>query len=229
MASNRPLHWYPSTLGERLRFAADRQPREGRRRGIRLFQERIKGAYPDLVGCALSTIQSYANDVSEPSLEFLRASADVLSVRYEWLAVGQGQATEKEEAAAQLAYRKRPTEVERTLKGGYRQWSSLNPHAQSALAAAWAAILGPRSPHTVLEQHGQLISTLGRAVARDLGRAVDQPLQELGLASGVIPPETSTYVVLVCEAIRTYAEGHRRATLEFEAEFARRHEEEDHG
>lgn len=215
------------TVAGRLKYAADRQSNEGRRRGLRLFQQRISQEHPDLVGCALSTIQGYASGAAEPSLDFLRKAAALLNVRFPWLATGQGEPTTVEEEAAAVARYSRSNALERGLAHQVSGWPALSPHARSAVAGAWAAILGEIDPGDVTEQHGQLSLTHGGRVARDLGRALDQPLQTVGLLSGAIPEERDTYVVLVCEALRVYARGRRQAQEDFEAYWESQQEEHD--
>lgn len=99
------------TLADRLRWAIERQPRQGRQRGLRLFQRRmeerakeiLRAGGPPLTGTHLSTIQGYVNGTAEPSRQFLVEAARVLGVREAWLILGEGAPTEEEEQAIKKA------------------------------------------------------------------------------------------------------------------------------
>jgi hypothetical protein len=97
------------TLGGRLRWAIDRMPAEGRKRGLRLFQRRLGARAEELSdgidGTALSTIQGYCNDEQEPSLGFLREASAILRVRIEWLAFGSGMPTEVDTGLHEVSQR----------------------------------------------------------------------------------------------------------------------------
>jgi transcriptional regulator with XRE-family HTH domain len=82
--------------------------REGRQRGLRLFQRKINAhskeiaehGGPRLRGVAASSIQNYLNGDADPPLRFLREAARLLEVREAWLICGVGFPTEAEQAAA---------------------------------------------------------------------------------------------------------------------------------
>lgn len=94
-------NWH--TLGGRLRWAINQQPASGRKRGLRLFQARMKKYAPAMPGTSLSAIQGYLRDDGEPSLAFVRQAAVLLSVREPWLACGDGMPTkEKDSGDAEL-------------------------------------------------------------------------------------------------------------------------------
>ena len=75
------------TVGERLKAAI-----VACGYSIRKFQAAVKerGA----PGASYPTVHRYLKNKSEPTAPFLREAADLLGVRYEWLAVGQGEMTE---------------------------------------------------------------------------------------------------------------------------------------
>lgn len=82
------------TLGERLQTALE----FGGWRVLAFrdeMKERLEGT--DARGYTHPAIKRYLDDRAEPSLGFLRVAADVLGVRYPWLAVEQGAMTEEEE------------------------------------------------------------------------------------------------------------------------------------
>lgn len=117
-----------NTLEGRLRWAIERPSwREGKKRGLRLFQSRMeprvaevaKAGGPILEGVALSSIQTYLNGDVVPPLPFLREAAPVLGVREAWLISGDGFPTEEENATAR----------------GIRMTSSLTAHPLGRLVA----------------------------------------------------------------------------------------------
>ncbi len=89
------------TIGERLEEALRlwEHPPKGKR-GKKAFHEAIK---PRLqmrggqMGITYQTILSYFDGSSTPSLEWLREAADLLTVRFDWLVLGQGEAKEMNE------------------------------------------------------------------------------------------------------------------------------------
>lgn len=96
-------------MANRLRWAMNRHDwREGRRRGLRLFQKRMderakeleEAGGPRLEGVSKSSIQTYLSGKVVPPLPFLQAAARVLGLREAWLISGDGFATEEENAAA---------------------------------------------------------------------------------------------------------------------------------
>ena len=89
--------WKTNTLGGRLRSAIDRQPPEGKSRGVGLLIKKLQER--EAPGANYPSINSYLENRVEPPLAFLRAVADALGVRFTWLAVGQGAETEEAEQA----------------------------------------------------------------------------------------------------------------------------------
>jgi hypothetical protein len=135
------------TLPGRLRWAIDRLPKQGRRRGLRLFVARMQERARELerkreralTGVYLSSIQGYVSGDVDPPLYFLEQAADVLGVRLAWLNAGEGAATEEEEriwrdAKAQVSEAWRALEhrlrsaKEKGLREGFPAFDVL-PHA----------------------------------------------------------------------------------------------------
>lgn len=77
------------TLGERLRRGI-----ESAGHSVRAFHREMEAR--GVSGSSYPNIHRYLADNSEPALGFLREAADLLGVRYEWLAVGQGPMKETE-------------------------------------------------------------------------------------------------------------------------------------
>src|SRR5690606_19588238 len=101
-----------NTLPGRLQWAIAEQPRQGRQRGLRLFQRRMEERAaqveaeggPPLAGTHLASIQGYISGKVEPSLRFLEEAARVLGVRPAWLAYNDGPPREAERVAGALGY-----------------------------------------------------------------------------------------------------------------------------
>lgn len=76
----------------RLRWAVEEGPNA---MSVRQLAERLGRQYPGLRGTSYGGVRLYAeNKVHRPRVELLRAMADVLGVRGEWLAFGDGEPTE---------------------------------------------------------------------------------------------------------------------------------------
>jgi hypothetical protein len=88
------------SLPERLRWAIEQLPRDGKMRGlrhfVRLMEERAAALADEgrpLAGASLTTVQGYVGGKVEPSMAFVAEAADVLGVRAAWLAFGDGPPT----------------------------------------------------------------------------------------------------------------------------------------
>ena len=85
-------------LGDRLRSAVDKKFRTHKE-----FIEAIgKGG---LRGTSMQAVYDYFKNDREPSLEFIRVAADLLSVRVEWLAFDEGEPTQGEQDAVAIVDR----------------------------------------------------------------------------------------------------------------------------
>ena len=100
-----------TTIGERLRWAINQRPRDGRRRGVRKFQSDIANRSSQLVkdghraipGVTMPSIQGYLQDHAKPSFYFLEAAADLCRVDEAWLISGKGHPTDEHAEAARTA------------------------------------------------------------------------------------------------------------------------------
>lgn len=81
-----------STVGDRLRQAIDQKVGS-----IRYFEKKLKRHAPNLRGTSRQTIYRYLDAESDPPPGFIRAAAEVMSIRDEWLASGQGAMDEEAE------------------------------------------------------------------------------------------------------------------------------------
>lgn len=97
-----PLRQKPTAGYEaRIRLALNRGPRPMSVRGL---QKELEKRFPDLRGTSYGGVRLYTedNNVRNPRVELLRAFAEVLEVRADWLAFDEGEMTEAEQAAADL-------------------------------------------------------------------------------------------------------------------------------
>ena len=92
------------TPGGRLTWAIGEQPRQGRRRGLRMFEramrERSERVHGGITGATLPSIKAYMADTAWPSKVFWDHAGAVLGVRPVWLAFGQGAPTDEQEHEA---------------------------------------------------------------------------------------------------------------------------------
>lgn len=153
-----------------------------------------------LRGTSATGVRSYfvedPKPPEQPRLELLRAFATVLGVRYEWLAFGAGERTEKEQEAADAAAAASVMDME---AGGVTPRESVDMAASMlhAIAEGAGTIDGPRArmPASVIAAWGRrrfaYYKAAGKgegevvvrddAIAREIGTALVAPLKALGL------------------------------------------------
>lgn len=103
---------------KRLNEALNDGPRPMSVRALAREMGREDSPYKDLRGTSYGGIRQYVQgDVTHPRIELLRALADVLKVRSDWLAYGQGAMTEEEEKA-----RKAKEEASAGPSDGEEEW-----------------------------------------------------------------------------------------------------------
>ncbi len=184
-------------FAERLRWAIERQPRQGRRRGMKLFQRRMaetaraRGGGGRRPGVALSTIQGYLSGAVEPPLAWIAEAADVLGVRRGWLLTGEGWPTLEEERAA-------PGVLAAHGARMLADWGALDRAEDEALSSSFAGY--GYLPHAV---RAGLLRTLGtyqeylfgqsgaldaRSAAERFGRYLQGAVDLLGFEPASISP-----------------------------------------
>lgn len=182
------------TLAGRLRWAANQQPRDGRRRGIRLFQSRMedhaKAIGADNLGVSMSSIDSYvrAEVPVIPSLEFIQEAARVLRVRESWLAFDDGPPTELENWALEATGEKgEPTgwgpdwnvgELDKRFPGFEEADFSARHMIQEKILRifSWRTMYRKDVPAGAKDPN-----QLDRKIAEQIGRILRAPLDILGI------------------------------------------------
>ncbi len=187
------------TIGERLEEALRlwEHPPKGKR-GKKAFQEAIK---PRLqmrggqMGITYQTILSYFDGSSTPSLEWLREAADLLTVRFDWLVLGQGEAKEMNEiirvVREQGARESEAHPLDRAVLEGLTATVPLQEHLEweyrmlSAVAIKLGAALMERGGNSE-----RLKGLSAEATYREAGRLVGEAITGLlETLHAVIPPD----------------------------------------
>ena len=161
-------------------------------------------------GSSYPMVHRYLKGSAEPSLSFLRHAADILHVRYEWLAVGQGGMTEDEEAVRH-APKKGASEKQTT---GERIWGGIEDSFPS-ITRAWRGGWSLKELYPPL--YGRLLRTaknenvplsasqdeaLTRSIGGRLGKAAQAPLDALGIDATVLSEwQLNMYLSLLSRAL----------------------------
>ena len=168
---------------------------------------RQRKAYRTLRGASDGGIRQYVEgSVTSPRIELLRAIADVLGVRWEWLASAQGAMTEVEERTRLAEERGVADALEAFVSGDYFAGLSdeLGDDADRFLQGArrvdllrvWRRL----SP-------GWRDVDLGRAVAN----SIRAPIDTLGVSVASVPDDAfDDYLVSACSALTHLARAHDR-------------------
>lgn len=197
-----------------------------------LYGPKRKGEPPKLRGVSYGGIRKYVGDAPPkvPRIELLRAIAEVLEVRPEWLAFNDGPITEREARVQQVAranyqdwWREeiRPIQEEMGEGAGrifdqseltavvFSTLERLLPPERSVLSGLGATFTGstplpPPPPDPVSRER----------VKRTIGRALRQPLDALDLEPrDLTATEFSDYVNLMCQGLRRLEDAHRRRSV----------------
>ncbi len=137
-----------STIGSRLREAIEAMPPEGKERGIRLFQRKIKARKKklgkrgrDLLGVSYPAINSYLKDETEPTARFLDEAAGILGWSAEYLAHGEGAKTDAVRLAnAVAARRQQENDLTAASEDLERAFLEGLPALREAGPACWQAV-----------------------------------------------------------------------------------------
>ncbi len=91
---------------------------------VRGLHRAVKQSFPDLRGTSYGGIRQYAEGkVKNPRVELLRAIAEVLGVRGDWLAFGEGPRTKEEEAKEAARVAVQASEYEESES--FKRWQSI--------------------------------------------------------------------------------------------------------
>jgi len=176
--------------------------------------------HPGRRGTSYGGIRSYVEGrVHHPRIDLLRVIADVLGVRFEWLAYGVGAQTEQAEqvlhAADKVAAKAvEPEPQERALAAMIEEWPALaraRRREQAALLQAWAVYLAFDPGPAYRSQETDALE-----LARMIARAARAPLEDLGMDRGdLLPQEEITYLMGISGVLMTLraAEARTRAGI----------------
>jgi hypothetical protein len=160
---------------------------------------------PDPRGFTYGGIRQYMvpNKVKNPRLRVLRAAADILKVRFEYLAFNDGAMTVPEEVADYIS----PGAKRWFAEGGSPSFiTRFGDWPDAAVNAAWIALSERYSPDQlteVVEVDGVEVLR-AMALYQQLADAALAPLDVLGVVPDEVTPAVEDYIVAVSLAIRQY-------------------------
>ena len=193
----------------RIQVALSQGPRP---MSVRALAAELAEQYPDVRGTSYGGVRSYAEDrVQNPRIELLRAMAEVLGVRGDWLAFGEGERTEIEQAAtapeleAAAETERRFSMAEEALQ---RIAEGAGPAGDRFLDAGLARVNVLTTWRRLLRDmwgRERPFQVQGRAELEEaLGRALVAPLEALRMDPATLSAEGLTeYVSAVAGALRT--------------------------
>lgn len=211
--------------GGRLRKARERGPRP---MSIRQLGREMEERYPDMRGATYGGVRLYlTGEVTNPRVELLRAIADVLGVRADWLAFDDGPMTEAEEAARRAEPDPPRDWPRETLEGGLREgfgdgtdWL-LGRTADGRHRGARAVLIARTWRVLAFSPVGQALqgdaekATADPApngegglyrISRAIGRTLRAPLDELGIDPARLDDDSfDDYVMAACATLRSLA------------------------
>lgn len=195
---------------ERIRLALERGPRP---MSVRALAKEMGRRFPDLRGTSYGGIRLYTEDskVTNPRVELLRAIAEVLEVRPDWLAFGAGAPTEEEERARlaaeageepELDYR---AEVVRHIKEGFGNGADrlfASRVTDTVVIQTWRRFVERSLGELLFEMKGE--AHLGLFI----GKALRAPFDAMQVDPVWFTDEAfEEYVLAVCTGLRHLAAG----------------------
>lgn len=172
------------TIGGRLSEALERYAP----RGIRGDKKAFTRCLGDVKGSSYPTVLGYFADNVEPSPTWLRAAADVVGVRPEWLAFGTGEPVEMlTESEARAKQVKNAAQITEAIDSGWHSRAGI-PFPSGGLAVLMANDLWRRAWAPRMEK------AKPEPMAVHVGRALALPLAALGV-SQVNQKQLEDYVV----------------------------------
>lgn len=205
----------PTTSGyaERLTRARERGPRPI---SVRALHKALEKGFPNLRGTSYGGVRHYAEGkVTAPRVELLRAMADVLEVRPDWLAFGEGEMTEAMERARGSEPEAEPSRdswwdlIREGVRDGFGEGADWLMGIQPDRIGPRALIISRTWRVVSFSPVGEAMAPPGmapgpRQVAEAIGRALRAPLDALGIdPTGPLPDdEYDEYVMAVCSGLR---------------------------
>jgi transcriptional regulator with XRE-family HTH domain len=170
---------------ERLQLALEVGPEA---MSVRQLARTVAKRHPDVPGRSYAGVRQYVEgNVRTPRIKLLQAMAEVLGVRYEWLAFNDGPMTEAAaEASRRPALSRSPEQLQRTraavFKAFRREADALLPigleSGERVILPAVEAVVNKMANESGDEPRKDDYITAGRL----LGHAAMAPLRILGLA-----------------------------------------------
>jgi transcriptional regulator with XRE-family HTH domain len=210
MAQGRPTDGYHERLGRALREGPSPM-------SVRQLGEALGARHPGRRGFTYGGIRQYlANKVKNPRLDVLRAAADELGVRPEWLAFDDGEMTVEREAAQYLSPALKDWFAEGesgkdVLPGTVARFGDL---PDAALHAAWKTLTERHARDQlagVVEVEGFGPMLRAHALYRQTIDAVFAPLNALDMKPDAgVTPAVQDYVTAVALAVRQYLRATRQ-------------------
>lgn len=197
------------TLGSRLRRAIQEGPRG---LSIRAFQGEMEERLRDtgVRGFTYPSINSYLNDETSPSLEFLEHAAEVLWVRLAYLAAGEGPMTGGEidqDVAAVLHAMGLPAD------SGPHPWAQPVAEVVRKIGGGtrWSEAMGFDAHSTTTPVSERPSSLEGRDLLAEIGRALAGPLNALHVDGERMTYDAlSSYILAMVPALMALAPEVRR-------------------
>lgn len=171
-----------ATIGERLRIAIRRMPARGRERGIRLFQKQMEERYPGVTGTSYPSIHSYLQNRTAPPLEFLAAAAELLGVREEWLANGEGEMTEERQRIMKAAPEPVEEDIDDVLEEAFPGYKALPAIVQYTFADVLGRAAEAQMLNLASQLDGRRVLPNGyiRLMAAEFGKLLMLPTTHFG-------------------------------------------------
>ncbi|MEX1258202.1 MAG: hypothetical protein WEG36_11345 [Gemmatimonadota bacterium] len=191
---------------DRLAQALARGPRP---MSVRALTKAMHDQYEGLRGTSYGGIRQYAEDkVRSPRIELLRAIADVLGIRWEWLAFNEGKMTEKEQQISDLVEdgvaRDADVEAAEGLEeaiAGVREGFGEGAERLLDTAVRRAVIL--HSWQCLTSTVSDASDTTNRALACRLGEVLAAAPRIFGVDLDSLPDDSLTdYAVMATSAVR---------------------------
>lgn len=169
---------------------------------VRALAKEMQERFPNLRGTSYGGIRLYTEDgkVTNPRVELLRAIAEVLEVRPDWLAFDNGPMTEREMRAleAERDAAQLPT-VTDYIAAEAPEFADLSPVVQAVVvntAMRWAGVDSPRFPFSA-EGSGPTVMA-----AKEVLDALKRPLEAWGLSlNSMEPPRQADYCIAMAHAL----------------------------